>query len=395
MENKESKVIYNLSTIPGFNELVETGKLEQQIYYTKKNYYTNKSDYVIVKYNKNLPPELYNTYGLLRSVVLTGKKVVAFAPPKSMVAEKFIIKYPEKTTEIIAEEFVEGTMVNLFFDCNCEEWEISTKNTVGGNVTFYDNSKKTFREMFNEACVHNNLYINNLNKKYCYSFVLQHPDNKIVAPIFHPQLYLIAVYEIVQNNDYIFVIEENIMNFEIYDFFDITSTLKYSTKYTFKNYTELIESYSSEYTPYNVMGVVVKNLVTGDRSKIRNPIYEKVKELRGNQPKLQYQYYVLRQNKKIIEFLKYYPEFKEKFDEFYTEVNQFIKTLHIHYLSFIVKKSLKEISKEYKTHIFKLHYHYINNLKSENLRITHDEVTKYVNELHPRLLMHSINFSKY
>lgn len=51
--------------------------------------------------------------------------------------------------------------------------------------------------MFTEAMVLNNLYLDMLNKQFCYSFVLQHPYNRIVAPISNPQLYLVAVYQII------------------------------------------------------------------------------------------------------------------------------------------------------------------------------------------------------
>jgi hypothetical protein len=43
-------------------------------------------------------------------------KVVSFAPPKSIPSDKFIQSYNEKMEGIVAEEFVEGTMINVFWD---------------------------------------------------------------------------------------------------------------------------------------------------------------------------------------------------------------------------------------------------------------------------------------
>ena len=54
------------------------------------------------------------------------------------------------------------------------------------------------------------------------------------------------------------------------------------------------------------MGIIVKH-ENGDRTKFRNPNYEHVKKLRGNNSKLQFQYLTLHKEM-INEYLKYYPE---------------------------------------------------------------------------------------
>ena len=51
------------------------------------------------------------------------------------------------------------------------------------------------------------------------------------------------------------------------------------------------------------MGVIVYHK-SGVRTKFRNPNYEFVRQLRGNEPKKQYRYLVLRQQEKVMEYLK-------------------------------------------------------------------------------------------
>ena len=79
---------------------------------------TNNSNYSVIRYDKNfLCADLIHSYGLCRSVILnSGGQVVCFAPPKSYKPDIFIQKYPENTDGIQAEEFIEGTMINVFFD---------------------------------------------------------------------------------------------------------------------------------------------------------------------------------------------------------------------------------------------------------------------------------------
>ncbi|MFY7730487.1 MAG: hypothetical protein ACOVRN_13285, partial [Flavobacterium sp.] len=110
---------------------------------------------------------------------------MSFAPPKSVPADSFIQKYP-LTNDIRLEEFVEGTMINVFFDRTVGisgAWEIATRNTVGATSTFYKHSgAKSFRDMFMEAATMCHLDICKLDPELCYSFVLQHPGNRIVVP---------------------------------------------------------------------------------------------------------------------------------------------------------------------------------------------------------------------
>jgi hypothetical protein len=396
-----TQIIYNLSSIPGFINLIRTGEIypENEKYYSINHYSTKSNEkYLIIKYNKEfLRSELVNSYGLLRSVIFSGSKIVSFAPPKSLSGEQFISKYPNKSENIIAEEFIEGTMINVFYDpsygaTGC--WQIATRNTVGANVSFYKTSNITFNQMFMEACISNNFNLNTLNPKFCYSFILQHPSNRIVVPFNKPQLYLVSVYEILQVDDQVTVIEENLTDVKKGGLWHFTG-VRFPEKYEFTSYTELIEKFASKNTPYNVMGIVVKNKETGERTKFRNPVYEEVRHLRGNQPKLQYQYLCLRHSGKLPEFLKYYPETKEEMSKFRDQVHMYTDNLHKNYISCYVKKEkpLKDFPDQYKTHMFKLHEHFITNLRPHNLYITNTEVIKYVNNLHPSLLMYCLNFN--
>lgn len=391
---------HNLSEIPGFANFLKTGAIdsEQEKYYSVNHYSTKENEanedtkYDIVKYNKEfLSSDLISTYGLLRSVILSSSQIVGFAPPKSISGEDFMTKYPTITATLVAQDFIEGTMINVFFDSVNYCWRISTRNTVDAEVSFYKCSNKTFNQMFNEACLINNLNIQSLNPKYCYSFVLQHPENRIVVPFKTAQLFLVAVYEICQTEDSALVKEIDInelMREQVW-------TVRIPEVYEFTTYTELINKFASPNTPYDILGIVVKNVETGERTKFRNPIYEEVRQLRGNQPKLQYQYLCLRHSGKLSEFLKYYPESKSYMSKFRDQVHMFTNTLHQNYISCYVRKEkpLKEYSDKYRTHMFKLHEIFKNDLRPKNLFVTNTVVIDYVNMLHPSLLMYCLNHS--
>jgi len=148
-------------------------------------------------------------------------------------------------------------------------------------------------------------------------------------------------------------------------------------------------------TPYDVLGVVLYNVVTGQRAKIRNPVYEQVRSLRGNQPKLQYQYLSLRKEGRVGDFLQFYPENKKEFSAFRDQVHLFTETLFLNYKSCYIKKEkpLIEFSQQYRGHMYNIHQHYLNHLREKKFFVTNTIVIKYVNELHPSLLMYCLNYN--
>jgi hypothetical protein len=390
---------YNLSEIPGFNDLLQPDYINtfssNILKLNKIECRTNNSNYKVIRYDKNfLCIDLIPTYGLCRSVILnSANQVVGFAPPKSLHADIFIQKYPENTNGIQAEEFVEGTMVNVFFDPCISAWEISTRNTVGATSSFYKSSaSKTFRQMFMEAAAECKLDINKLETELCYSFVLQHPENRIVVPFSKAQLYLVGVYKIDRNNNSVYYYDAHGFKQNFNEL--LRTTVKFPQIYEFNKYSELIEKYGSMNTSYDIVGVVIHNKETGERTKIRNPVYEQVRNLRGNQPKLQYQYLCLRKEGKVKDFLKFYPENKAEFSTFRDQVHLFTNTLYSNYVSCYIKKEkpLLEFSEQYRTHMFNIHKIYMNDLREKKMFINNTIVQKYVNELHPSLLMYCLNF---
>jgi len=396
--------MYNLSQIPSFNSLNlpngENGNNDNDTILNVVDCTTaTNQKYKIIRYNKNmLSFDIIPTYGMCRSIIAnTDGSVLCFCPPKSIPADLFIQKYGvNENNKVVAEEFVEGTMINVFWDSAIGlsgSWEISTRNTVGATSSFYKSSNsKTFRTMFMDACKENNLSLDSLDKELCYSFVLQHPENRIVVPFKTAQLYLISMYKI-DNTD-----NQNIRvsSVDRSEFLKIisNSTVKFPEVYELSTCSKLIEKYASMNTSYNILEVVLNNTETGERTKIRNPVYEEVRQLRGNQPKLQYQYLCLRKEAKVADFLKYYPEHKKQFTIFRDQLHLFTNTLFANYVSCYIKKEkpLLEFNEQYRTHMFNIHQTYLHDLKEQKKHVTNTIVIKYVNEIHPSLLMFCLNF---
>ena len=387
---------YYLNLSDDFKEVLMHNKPTKTLKLSTIQSKNNGNAYKMINYEKSqLCYDNISTLGLFRSVILNKNDVVVcFSPPKSIKSDLFIKNYPEITENIVAQEFIEGTMVNVFWDPSVGitgGWEIATRNTVGATSKFFKKDEsKTFRDMFLETAQKNNLIIECLNRSYCYSFVLQHPENRIVVPFSEPQLYLVGMYSIYSEEMRVafYPIES------VKPFLSTNTTVKFPEVYTEKTYSDLIDKYASMNTDYKTVGVILMNNITGERAKIRNPVYEQVRQLRGNQPKLQFQYLSLRREGKVKDFLKFYPENKKDFTIFRDQVHLFTDTLLANYVSCYIKKEkpLKEYPEQFRTHMFNLHKTYMEDLKDKKLYVNNTIVINYVNDITPAKLMYSLNF---
>ena len=384
---------FNLSkSVPDFNNIFNDD-FNSNLLSVKK--ISNKgSQYKLIKYNKDLlSSDFESSYGLCRSIIANeDNQIVCFSPPKSIDRNVFVNKYPEIDSNFIVEELVEGTMINMFY--NKGRWEISTKGVIGANTRFFKTSDKTnFRKMFFDAFFKCGLTHEMFVTNYCFSFVLQHPDNRIVVPFTEPCLKLIAVYNIETNEEGDFIV--NVVDKYHYWLNHLNSSLFImNDTYTTKSYENLDERLASLNTPYDILGYVVYNTTTGERMKMRNPMYEEVKALRGNQTKLQFQYLSLRSQGKVNNYLKYFPESKRDFSNYRDGVHIFTSTLYNNYRNCYVKKEkpLKEYGNQFRTHMYHIHQLFLTNLKEENKYVDINVVIGYVNKLKPEHLMYSLNY---
>jgi hypothetical protein len=364
----DMKSIYN--NIP-FDE--ETLNKINSLKLTDKLWKYNDDIYRIIRYDKNfLTNDMINSIGLFRSVIVDyNNKIVSFSPPKSHPYETFKNNHPN-LNDVTLEEYVEGTMINLFWD---KEWNISTKSTVGGKIIFFqdENNLLTFRTMFIETCNAVNLDFNNLSKVYCYT----------------KKIFLVKVYKIdnykVQDIDKEYIYKE---------YFKDTNVELPTKHNSFSSYLEMENNTLNMNNSYDNVGIML-HAKNGDRTKLRNPTYEYVRKLRGNQPKLQYEYLSLRKTGKLKEFLKYYPEYKKNFNEFRDQLHKYTTSLYVNYVNCYIKKTkpLLEYPPEFRTNMFNLHQQYINSLRDEKKHVNFNVAREYVNNLHPAQQMHFLNYN--
>ena len=194
-----------------------------------------------------------------------------------------------------------------------------------------------------------NIEFEDLDKNFCYTFVLQHSKNRIVTPVQKNRVVLVditkcgkdgKVYRFKRNNFYKMI--HNIVKTEN---IILPTRWELSINYVIENLKK---------APYHFMGYLLHEPLNDERIKFRNENYEYVRHLKGNNPKTQYRYYHLRKNNLVREYLNFYPEESIEFSKLRNTLHKYTKNLYQCYISCYIKKDkpLKEYDYKFKTHMY-------------------------------------------
>ena len=354
------------------------------------------SSYYLVNYDKktmrknNIDNEI-NCIKHFRSVVLNeDRKVIGFSPP--MCEPRNVMNVIDFPNIQFAEEFVEGTMVNVFYNSanDVQSWVFSTKNTIS---PVEKPAGKCFRSMFLKACTDANLNFDDLPKEYAYSFVMQHPDNVIVAPVKTTALYIIAIYLIKNSDDFTaataYEMERSVLKWSNFSKVSHPARLRMKGQ---DDFDKIVKTYASPHSLYYYPGVMFRTN-TGERFKLRNPNYEMVKNAKGPHARCELVYLHLKQMNYLKKHLERCPEDELTFFEFQSKLYNYTSNLHKNYLDcYIYKKmSLKGFPIKYRNNMYKLHNDYLNVLKPDGKRVTMSHAVQFVNALSVQSQLYFMN----
>ena len=336
------------------------------------NEYEN-DDIYLVKYDKQHSDMTDDDVKQCRGLIISkdGNRIICYPPTKSVKIDQL----PDNN--IIYEEFIDGTMINVFYHNG--DWKISTRSKFGAECSYF--SDKTFKNLYEESS--NHIDYNLLDKSYCYTFVLMHPENRIVKKYTTPTIALVQVVDLSGDKPIILdleVVKENLNAKGL--------IVNYPKRYNFKTINEAID-YVDNIEDYEMQGIVLKH--NNMRSKIRNNKYNKAKYLRGNTTNIKELYHTLRQNKEITEFLKIYPEHQDTFKYFQEELFTKTNELWDLYKKCYIKKThdkLSTIPYELRPICYELHGQYL----STREKITWHDVKLFMNSLPVPRILFIINY---
>jgi hypothetical protein len=231
---------------------------------------TPASPLAMVYYDKEKSDMTVGHVTHFRSVVwdMNRNQPVAIAPQRS--AGDFHDDIDPATIDCV-EDFVDGVMINMFYDG--DGWRVATRTQLDATGHFY--GKRPFADLFWETFRSKGIDINTLNKSNTYSWVLQHPEERIVVnPDYGiARLWLIEI-SCIENNAKVVIESPSTDTYRpvIHDL------------HTVQEIRDRVAAWGHRFGA-QWKGLMV-HMKDGSRYKIRSAEYEAAATLRGNQPKL-------------------------------------------------------------------------------------------------------------
>jgi hypothetical protein len=372
-----------------------------------------KGGYKMITYKKNtVSDETITTAGLFRSVIFNSNdQLVCFAPPKAMTYEKF--KENHHLHLVNVEEFIDGTMINMFWDKIIDTeygddsgiigdgWRITTRKNIGADNRFYRYSnnctQRKFGVLFRETFEKTGVNVEKLDKSYCYSFVMRHPENRVVSYVKEPELYLTDAFLLENPSDAHYKVtaayHSSCRGMPAF----LNSNVKFPRSFKVDNYDQL-EQMVDGHSPDGSLtkGYMLHCKQTGSRTKIVPEEYNFVKELRGNFADLRFLFLTLHRQGRVHEYLHYYPENYPLFAEYTHLLNDYTHCMFMLYRDCFISKTkpLAEYPANYRTHMYKLHGIYKQYYQPIRMGIRYSDVNDYVNDIDIPLLFNTMFVAK-
>tara|TARA_A100001015_G_scaffold238774_1_gene271848 strand:- start:1185 stop:2237 length:1053 start_codon:yes stop_codon:yes gene_type:complete len=346
-----------------------------------QNFINQNKEYLVQFKDLNLQYRKYNVLGLtlvkykhdtdindftklFKSVIIDQKtnKIVSIAPMKSVKSDHNILM--NKDTEI--SRIYDGTMINVFFHNG--EWNLSTRSFIGANNYWNKNSKKSFKDMFNE-CFHQ---YNELDQTHSYSFVLQHKDNSNIVPI---------------KNNRVVLVEEYSYDKGYPERIDITRNSRtYQISNTYKNYHEL-KKVELDIHKYDKGFNIFKD---GCRHVYITDDYKYIFDLKPNQNNKMFIFLTLYKQRKLNEYLTVYTDDRNLFDIYRNKYEIMRSELYSNYCKHFIEKSVekKDVPYQLKPLIYELHDIY----RSAGQKINYKLINDYLQNMNVKRLTFILNY---
>ena len=269
------------------------------------------------------------------------------------------------STDYSVEMFPDGTLIGMYWDTHAEQWRIHTRSVMDARCRYYSQTR-TFADMFTEAT--RGLDLSILDRSVSYSWVLTHPENRIVCDAPVARAVIVDTCRIASDGA---VTWERAPRYGVSPVTGISAT------------ADALRTRLAEWNTrfrHNCQGIVVKN-AHGHRWKIRTPEYNRVRGLRGNSPRLDFLYLKHWKGETLRDYLRVYPEERGVADSVVNRWKTATSDIYRVYCDVFKAHSLDKslIPPKYRPHVYGLHTLYRDTLKPAGKKVDWKTCLEYMN----------------
>jgi hypothetical protein len=305
---------------------------------------------------------------------------VSIAPQKSETGES--MPSNNSTDSFVIERFIDGVMICGFYDRYNSQWRFHTRSTLNANCRFYSQTK-SFRALFEEAVSTTqtwDAFLASLKPDTQYTWVLQHPENRIVVNVTTPTV--VCVQKQMYISDTLIPVTDQPTVYDV-------------AKITVASWSMLTNKLQLEnaHFKHNFQGYVIKNGLNF-RWKVRGEAYNRVRKMRGNSARRDYLWLSMWRSGTLRDYLAIYPEERGSANAIADRWKIITRTVYNLYCDVFKVRSLMKanIPPKYRPFVFGLHNMYINELKPQNKTVDWKAALKYMNERDTAQALYAINW---
>ena len=295
----------------------------------------------------------------------------------------------------LIQDFMDGTMVNMFLPAFDEETAtqptptLATRSQIGAGGNFY--SQRSFSELFTDALKETNLVQLALNVRHSFkdvknahayfaSFLLQHPEHRVVSKVDQARMYLVHTGYVTKDGKTV-----------IEDISELHAEPELAAlalpQYHMNGFSTVADYQSFLNTQLNTKGWFWQGLTfkdaNGNRWRTRNSKYLGLRALRGSEALPLDRWLRLRSEGKVLEYLKHYSEERTMFWDFEQRFRALTLAVYAGYVDVhkAHTKKLTELPKNVSPCVFRLHAHYLEHLKPQTLTVKQKDAIDLVNKM--------------
>ena len=295
----------------------------------------------------------------------------------------------------LIQDFMDGTMINMFLPAFDEATGVqppptlATRSQIGAGGNFY--SQRSFAELFTDALNDTNLVQLALNVRHSFkdvknvhayfaSFLLQHPEHRVVSKVDQARIYLVHTGYVTKDG-----------HTAIEDISELHAEPELAAlalpQYHMNGFNTVPDYQSFLNTQLNTKGWFWQGLtfkdVNGNRWRTRNPKYLGLRALRGSEALPLDRWLRLRSEGKVLEYLKHYAEERAMFWDFEQRFRALTLAVYAGYVDVhkAHAKKLTDLPKNVSPCVFRLHAHYLEHLKPQTLTVKQKDAIDLVNKM--------------